>query len=166
MLRNRQKGHQHFFTEAPVLINPNENKSMQLNLTNNEIRIIGCLMEKSVVTPDLYPLTLNALTSACNQKSARDPVMTLSPGIVQHAARLMAEKNLVMIEEGARRGVEKYKQRFCNTRFSELQFDSAQFAIICLLFLRARKRQVSYARTVGDYISSTTIPLSPRPCRV
>jgi uncharacterized protein YceH (UPF0502 family) len=62
--------------------------------------------------------------------------MSLSQGAVQHTARILAEKKLVMIEEGARRGVEKYKQRFCNTRFSELQFDSAQFAIICLLFLR------------------------------
>jgi len=49
------------------------------NLTANEIRVIGCLMEKAVTTPEQYPLTLNALTNACNQKSSREPVMSLSP---------------------------------------------------------------------------------------
>jgi uncharacterized protein YceH (UPF0502 family) len=57
------------------------------NLTANESRIIGCLMEKSIYTPDQYPLTLNALTNACNQKSARYPVMSLNKGLVQHTAR-------------------------------------------------------------------------------
>ena len=57
------------------------------NLTANEARVIGCLMEKSVVTPDQYPLTLNALTNACNQKSSRDPVMALEQGMVQRTAR-------------------------------------------------------------------------------
>ncbi len=49
---------------------------MPLNLSANEARVIGCLIEKSVVTPDQYPLTLNALTNACNQKSSRSPVMS------------------------------------------------------------------------------------------
>lgn len=106
------------------------------NLSTNETRVIGCLMEKSVTTPDQYPLTLNALTNACNQKSGRDPVMSLAQGIVQHTVRELAEKNLILVEEGFKRGVEKYTHRFCNTRFSELQFDSAQYAIICLLLLR------------------------------
>jgi uncharacterized protein YceH (UPF0502 family) len=57
------------------------------NLTANEIRVIGCLMEKSVTTPEQYPLTLNALTNACNQKSSREPVMSLSQGTVQHTVR-------------------------------------------------------------------------------
>ena len=107
-----------------------------MNLTANETRIIGCLMEKSVVTPDLYPMTLNALTNACNQKSSRDPVMSLSPGAVQHTIRELDTKGFVRIEENFKRGVEKYQHRFCNTNFSELQFNSAQYAIICLLMLR------------------------------
>ncbi len=109
---------------------------MPLNLTANEARVIGCLMEKSVVTPDQYPLTLNALTNACNQKSARDPVMSLDRGVVQRTARALAEKHLVNAEENFKSGVEKYKQRFCNSNFSDYQFDPAQFAIICLLLLR------------------------------
>jgi uncharacterized protein YceH (UPF0502 family) len=93
-------------------------------------------MEKSVVTPDQYPLTLNALTNACNQKSARNPVMSLDQGVVERTARGLREKHLVRAEENFRRGVEKYLQRFCNTTFSDYQFDPAQFAIICLLLLR------------------------------
>jgi len=109
---------------------------LPLNLSANEARIIGCLMEKSVTTPDQYPLTLNALTNACNQKSSREPVMSLPQGMVQHDARLLESRHLLRIEEGFKRGVEKYAQRFCNTSFSELQFDAAQFAIVCLLLLR------------------------------
>ena len=109
---------------------------LPLNLSANEARIIGCLMEKSITTPDQYPLTLNALTNACNQKSSREPVMSLQQGTVQHDARLLESKHLLRIEEGFKRGVEKYAQRFCNTSFSELQFDASQFAIVCLLLLR------------------------------
>jgi len=109
---------------------------MQLNLSANEARVIGCLMEKSVVTPDQYPLTLNALTNACNQKSSRNPVMSLDPGVVQRTARDLQEKHLVRAEENFKRGIEKFKQTFCNTHFGEYQFDPAQFAIICLLLLR------------------------------
>ena len=109
---------------------------LPLNLSANEARIIGCLMEKSVTTPDQYPLTLNALTNACNQKSSREPVMSLPQGVVQHDARLLESKHLLRIEDSFKRGVEKYAQRLCNTSFSELQFDAAQFAIVCLLLLR------------------------------
>lgn len=109
---------------------------MPLDLTAVEARVIGCLMEKSVITPDQYPLTLNALTNACNQKSARDPVMSLEPGTVQRTVRDLEGKQLVRIEENFRRGTEKYLQRFCNTRYSDYQFDAPQFAIVCLLLLR------------------------------
>ena len=107
-----------------------------LNLSVNEVRIIGCLMEKSVVTPEQYPLTLNALTNACNQKSSRHPVMSLEPGKVLHAVRELQAQHLVRAEENFKRGVEKFKQTFCNTHFGEYQFDPAQFAIVCLLLLR------------------------------
>jgi len=105
-------------------------------LTATEARIIGCLMEKSVITPDVYPLTLNALTNACNQKSSREPVMSLSQGEVQRTVRELQARHLVRIEENFKSGVEKYTQRFCNGRLDEFQFDPAQFAIVCLLLLR------------------------------
>ncbi len=107
-----------------------------LNLSANECRIIGCLMEKSVTTPEQYPLTLNALVNACNQKSARTPVMALSQGTVQHTVRTLEQQHLLRIEENFKRGVEKYTQRLCNSSFSELQLDTAQYSIICLLLLR------------------------------
>ena len=106
------------------------------NLSANECRVIGCLMEKSVTTPDQYPLTLNALTNACNQKSARDPVMNLTQGAVQNTVRLLEGKHLLRIEDNFKRGTEKYLQRFCNSSYSELQLDPAQYAIVCLLLLR------------------------------
>lgn len=105
-------------------------------LTNTEARIIGCLMEKSVVTPDQYPLTLNALTNACNQKSSREPVMALPQNEVQRSARGLRDNTLVEIEENYRNGAEKYKQRLCNTPFNDFQFSAGEYAIITLLLLR------------------------------
>ncbi len=106
------------------------------NLTANEVRVIGCLMEKSVVTPDQYPLTLNALANACNQKSSRNPVMSLEQGMVQRTSRDLQAKNLVRAQENFKSGVEKYAQCFCNTHLGDLQFDPPQFAVVCLLLLR------------------------------
>lgn len=103
--------------------------------TPEELRIIGCLMEKAVTTPDQYPLTLNALTNACNQKSSRDPVMSLEHGTVARATRQLEEKTLVSSSEG-KSNVVKFTQRLCNTHLSELQFSEAEYAVICLLILR------------------------------
>ena len=105
-------------------------------LDDKEARVIGCLIEKSITTPDQYPLTLNALTNACNQKSSRNPVMSLSQGEVQHTIRMLEGKHLVRTEENFKSRTEKYSQRFCNTRYSDLQLDSAEVAIVCLLLLR------------------------------
>lgn len=116
---------------------------MRPTLTKDEARVIGCLMEKSVVTPDQYPMTLNALTNACNQKSGRNPVLSLDKGRVQRTARDLGTKHLVRTEENFKSGVEKYLQRLCNTRLSDYQFDEPQFAVVCVLLLRG-------ARTPGE----------------
>jgi uncharacterized protein YceH (UPF0502 family) len=113
-----------------------DGSSMTIELNAIEARIVGSLMEKSVYTPDQYPLTLNALTLACNQKSSREPVMNLEPGEVQNAVRQLERKHLVTSDEHFRGRVERYAQRFCNTPFSELKFSPAEFAVICLLLLR------------------------------
>jgi hypothetical protein len=105
-------------------------------LDNKEARVIGCLIEKSITTPDQYPLTLNALTNACNQKSSRDPVMSLSQGDVQHTIRALEVRHLARTEENFKSRTEKYSQCFCNTRYSDLQLDPAELAIVCLLLLR------------------------------
>lgn len=108
---------------------------MDIELTPNEARVIGCLMEKSVITPDQYPLSLNALVNACNQKSSREPVMSLEPGVVERTVKDLIAKQLVMTQEFGSR-VEKYQQRFCNTHFAEIKFSPAEFAVVCLLLLR------------------------------
>lgn len=118
------------------------------NLTVNELRIVGCLMEKAVTTPEQFPLTLNALTLACNQKSSRDPVLSLGQDTVRHTARVLEDKGLVTREENFRTGVTKYRQRFCNTPFSDQQFTPDEYAVVCVLLLRG-------AQTPGEIRTRT-----------
>jgi uncharacterized protein YceH (UPF0502 family) len=108
---------------------------LDIQLTPNEARVIGCLIEKSVITPDPYPLSLNALVNACNQKSSREPVLSLDPGVVQRTVNDLVEKRHVMVQNFGSR-VDKYQQRFCNTQFALIQFTPAEYAVICLLLLR------------------------------
>lgn len=122
---------------------------MPLELTDREARVIGCLMEKSVITPDQYPMTLNALTNACNQKSSREPVMNLEPGQVLATVRTLQDKHLVRAEENFRTQVEKFSHRLCNTPFSDYQFDPAQFAIMTVLLLRGPRTPGELKANVG-----------------
>lgn len=107
-----------------------------MELTSLEARVIGCLLEKELTTPDQYPLSLNSLTLACNQKSSREPVMSLSEPEVQALIDDLTKKRLISEQTGFGSRVVKYKHRFCNTEFSELQLSSAEVAIICVLLLR------------------------------
>ncbi|PCJ30566.1 MAG: DUF480 domain-containing protein [Moraxellaceae bacterium] len=107
-----------------------------LALTNNEQRVLGCLLEKEVTTPDQYPLSLNALTNACNQKSNREPVMDLSEAEVQDTLHGLKEKHLLASETGFGSRVVKYRHRFCNTEFGELKLSDQEFGILCVMFLR------------------------------
>ncbi len=109
---------------------------MNIQLTQNQQRVIGCLIEKSLTTPDQYPLSLNALTNACNQKSNRDPVVSFSEIEVQETLDSLAEKQLIMNQSGHSIRVQKYKHRFCNTEFGELQLSPQELGVICVLFLR------------------------------
>jgi len=109
---------------------------MDINLSANEARLIGCLMEKEITTPDQYPLSLNALTSACNQKSNRDPVMALTEAEVLDTLTELGNKRLIREETGFGSRVVKYKHRFCNTEFSELQLSGKEYALVCVLLLR------------------------------
>lgn len=109
---------------------------MNLELSLIETRIIGCLIEKEKTTPDQYPLSLNALTNACNQKSNRDPVMNLSEVEVQQTVDELVKKHLVSSAGGASSRVTKYRHRFANTEFSQYQFNDREMGIVCVLFLR------------------------------
>jgi uncharacterized protein len=101
-----------------------------------ETRIIGCLIEKSLTTPEQYPLSLNALTNACNQKSNREPVLELAEATVSQTADDLMKLGLVAALTGFGSRVTKYQHRFCNTEFSEYKFTPQELGIICVLFLR------------------------------
>jgi len=105
-----------------------------MNLSLYETRVIGCLIEKAITTPDQYPLSLNALVNACNQKSNRDPVLELKENTVQDTVDGLIKKFMVSRGYGSR--VTKYQHRFCNSEFGTLQLSEKATAIICELFLR------------------------------
>ena len=101
-----------------------------------ETRVIGSLIEKSLTTPEQYPLSLNALTNACNQKSNREPVLELAETTVKDTADELVKAGLVTALTGFGSRVTKYQHRFCNTEFSEYKLSSQELGIICVLFLR------------------------------
>ena len=109
---------------------------MKIELNALEARIIGCLIEKQITTPDQYPLSLNALVSACNQKSNREPVMVLDESTVQRAVDELSRKHLLLDRSGFGGRVAKYRHCFCNTEFGTLKFDPQELAIVCELLLR------------------------------
>lgn len=110
---------------------------MNIEFTPNEARVIGCLIEKEITTPDQYPLSLNALTNACNQKTNREPVLELSETVVQQAVDSLMKKYMVSDKSAGYGGrVTKYRHRFCNTEFGPLKFSPQELGILCVLLLR------------------------------
>lgn len=109
---------------------------MDMDLTLNQTRVIGCLIEKEITTPDQYPLSINALTLACNQKSNREPVLELSESDVQELVDQLVHKRLISQASSFGSRVVKYKHRFCNTEFGELKLPPQELGIITVLFLR------------------------------
>jgi uncharacterized protein YceH (UPF0502 family) len=109
---------------------------MNIQLSLLEARVIGCLIEKQITTPDQYPLSLNALTNACNQKSNRDPVLALEERSVQETLDGLVKKHLVIEKSGFGSRVPKYQHVFCNTQFGSLQFTPVETGIIAELLLR------------------------------
>lgn len=109
---------------------------MNILLSALEARLIGSLIEKALTTPDQYPLSLNALVNACNQKSNRDPVLTLDERTVQDTVDGLVRKHFVLEKSGFGSRVPKYQHRFCNTGFGSLEFTPLQAAVVCELLLR------------------------------
>jgi len=109
---------------------------MNIELTALEARAIGCLLEKQITTPDQYPLSLNALANACNQKSNRDPVLDLDERAVQQVVDGLMRKHMVIERTGHGSRVPRYQHVFCNTEFGSLRFTPLETAIICELLLR------------------------------
>ena len=109
---------------------------MTNQLSDIEARVIGSLIEKQIATPDQYPLSMNALTNACNQKSNRHPVLELEERDVQATVDGLVRRQLVLERSGFGSRVQKYQQLFCNTEYGSLKFTPQQTAIVCELLLR------------------------------
>jgi uncharacterized protein YceH (UPF0502 family) len=109
---------------------------MNLELSLHETRVIGCLIEKEITTPEQYPLSLNALTNACNQKSNRGPVLDLDEATVQQVLDGLTKKRLVSEQSGYGNRVPKFQHLFCNTTFGTLKFSPQELGVVCELFLR------------------------------
>jgi len=105
---------------------------MTLLLTDIETRVLGALIEKDITTPDYYPLSLNALVNACNQKNNRDPIMTLNDAAVRHALTTLQEKHMAGPASGADSRVPKYEHRLQEV----FNFDRREIAVVCVLLLR------------------------------
>ena len=101
-------------------------------LTEIETRVLGSLMEKDITTPDYYPLSLNALVNACNQKNNRDPVMTLDESTVRDALATLQEQRMAGPASGADSRVTKFEHRLQEV----FNFDRRETAIVCVLLLR------------------------------
>lgn len=109
---------------------------MKYQLSAGEARVIGCLLEKQVTTPEQYPLSVNAVTMACNQKTNREPVMNLSEHEVQDILDALVKRHYLRTVSGFGNRVTKYEQRFCNSEFGDLKLSSAEVALIATLLLR------------------------------
>jgi uncharacterized protein YceH (UPF0502 family) len=101
-------------------------------LSDVEVRVLGALIEKDITTPDYYPLSLNALVNACNQKNNRDPVMTLDEDAVRAALDSLQVQRLAGPASGADSRVPKYEHRLQEV----FNFDRREIAILCVLLLR------------------------------
>jgi len=105
---------------------------MEIKLTETEVRVLGCLIEKDITTPEYYPLSLNALVNACSQKSNRDPVMQLDEDTVRAALEGLQEQRMAGPARGADSRVTKYEQRLQDV----FNFTRPEIAVLCVLLLR------------------------------
>jgi hypothetical protein len=131
--RNARDGAEHGEADQAVASpepTTDEAESSEAMLSPVEARVLGCLMEKQRTTPDQYPLTLNALVTACNQKSARDPVMKLTPGEVGHCVGQLRDRGLVHASFTGR------SERFDHKLVGHFMLDRQQQALLCVLMLR------------------------------
>jgi len=105
---------------------------MELRLTATEVRVLGSLIEKDITTPEYYPLSLNALVNACNQKSNRDPVMQLDEDALRSALEVLQQHRMAGPVRGADSRVPKYEQRLQEV----FNFTRQEIAVLCVLLLR------------------------------
>jgi uncharacterized protein len=112
---------------------------MSSTLTDVEVRILGSLIEKEATTPDAYPLSLNALVTACNQSSNREPVMALTEDAVRWAANNLRQQSLVRAVQRSDSRVMRYQHLLAEKK----ELDAQELAVMCVLMLRG-------AQTLGE----------------
>lgn len=159
-------------THVDTSVDSNEGDTDEPMLSALEARILGALMEKQLTTPDTYPLSLNSLVLACNQKTSREPVMALNEGDVQHCLYQLQDRELIEIEYASR--ANKFKQKLTRV----LHFDTAKQAILCLMLLRGpqtinellsrskRMHDFQSAAEVEDLLDSLLSKLKPLICKI
>ena len=118
---------------------------MAAKLTEIEARVVGALVEKQLTTPEYYPLTINDLVQACNQKTNREPVVSYDEAIVQKSVDDLREKNLVYVFYGSTSRVPKYKHILPDA----LELAPPETAVLCVLMLRG-------AQTLGELRERTS----------
>lgn len=118
---------------------------MKNELSETEARVVGCLVEKQLTTPEYYPLTLNALVAACNQKTNREPIVNYDEQTVERALESLREKNLVYIFYGSSSRVPKYKHMLPQV----FELDEREVAVVSVLMLRG-------AQTIGELNQRTS----------
>ena len=116
---------------------------MNFTLTPLEVRILGCLIEKEATTPDIYPLTLNSLLTACNQKTSRDPVMELTSDDLMTALDSLIDNTLASTWKSDHNRMAKYQHKLRHRVSDKFNFSLPELAVLCVLFLRG-------PQTVGE----------------
>ncbi|MCT4704241.1 YceH family protein [Enterobacteriaceae bacterium H20N1] len=109
---------------------------MKYQLTAQEARVVGSLLEKQVTTPEQYPMSVNGVAAACNQKTNREPVMDLKEHEVQDTLDNLVKRHFLRTVSGFGNRVTKYEQRFCNSEFGDLKLTPAEVAVVTTLLLR------------------------------
>ena len=122
---------------------------MEISLSATEARVLGVLIEKERTTPDYYPMSLSAVTTASNQKSNRDPVMNLSETESLEALEGLTAKRLVWEKTPSGSRVTKYAHRLSNTLGLTYDFSPDEVGVLCVLMLRG-------PQTVGEVRARTT----------
>lgn len=143
-------------------------REMHGPLTAEEVRVLGCLIEKQIATPAVYPLTLNALVNACNQSSNRDPVMALDEGAVNRALDSLRDQGLAVLFKGADSRVPKYAHTFAA---HDSDLGPPEIAVMCELLLRGPQTAGELRGRAGrlhpfaglDEVQSVLDALSARP---
>lgn len=122
---------------------------MKHQLSAVEARVIGSLLEKQVTTPEQYPLSVNGVVTACNQKTNREPVMSLSERDVQEALDELVKRHYLRTVSGFGNRVTKYEQRFCNSEFGALKLSPQEVALVATLMLRGPQTPGELRSRVG-----------------